>query len=392
MMQGKGDESMAFLPPIVWKKDGDEIQQLWNYVMQLEEQIRYVTGNLGSENLTDGAIGENALAPSVRTEILESKNSAQKNSLAIKKTAKELMVKVEQEIADRQSGETTLSNQISATAEGLDAEITARQNLGTTLSNQISVTAAGLSAEIAETEAGAYKKQTSFEINADGVEVKSTGSFNVEAGAGFNVHSRNLDCDETGLFVKSGTLQGEHLTTDGTKMLSASDIVIATTAPSGYNDRIWVKPLDSVAVTYSRSISARAQLIGWSGTITTNGANSAASGTHTYVLKIPYHVDTSSGSGADITVTIGGTLTFTAHVNPGYYPGGTYQGDGVIEKTLNSNTWIGGNNSLSISISGSAPGHGSDYKLNVGQIVLQAISAGNSGSGWKACEIKVYQG
>ena len=235
-------------------------------------------------------------------------------------------------------------------------------------------------------------ENTAVSIDMNGVHVDTTGSFDVEAGAGFNVHSQNLDCDENGLIVKSGTLQGEHLTTDGERLLSASDIVIATTAPSGYNDRIWVKPLDSVSVTYTRSISSRVQLIGWSGTITTSGANSAAAGTHSYKLKIPYHVDTSSGSGADITVTVGGSLVFTTHINPGYYSGpSTYVSDGVAEINLSSAVWLGENNSLSISISGSAPGNTDKYKLNIGQITLQATSAGNSGAGWKACEIKVYQ-
>jgi hypothetical protein len=234
-------------------------------------------------------------------------------------------------------------------------------------------------------------ENTAVSIDKNGVHVDTTGSFDVEAGAGYSVHSPNLDCDETGLFVKSGTLQGEHLTTDGERLLSASDIVVATTAPSGYNDRIWVKPLDSVSVTYTRSISSRVQLIGWSGTITTSGANSAAPGTHSYKLKIPYHVDTSSGLGADITVTVGG-LTFTGHINPGHYSGpSTYVGDGTFEATVTSSTWIGSNNSLSISISGRAPGNTDKYKLNIGQITLQATSAGNSGAGWKACEIKVYQ-
>ena len=83
---------------------------------------------------------------------------------------------------------------------------------------------------------------------------------------------------------------------------------------------------------------------------------------------------------------------FTKHINPGYYSGpSTYVADGVAEMNLSSAVWLGENNSLSISISGSAPGNTDKYKLNIGQITLQATSAGNSGAGWKACEIKVYQ-
>lgn len=47
---------MAFLPQITVKKEGDEVTQLRNYVLALEEQIRFVLNNLGAENITDKAI------------------------------------------------------------------------------------------------------------------------------------------------------------------------------------------------------------------------------------------------------------------------------------------------------------------------------------------------
>ena len=63
---------MAFLPQITVKKEGDEITQLRNYVMELEDQIRYVLNNLGAENITeksitaallqDGAVGAQQIA------------------------------------------------------------------------------------------------------------------------------------------------------------------------------------------------------------------------------------------------------------------------------------------------------------------------------------------
>lgn len=350
---------MAFLPPIVWKKDGDEITQLKNYVMQLEEQIRFVLGNLGAENMAEGGVSEDDLTNQLRQIIVETKTTAQKNRAAIQNTGKEIRLLVSQELLDK----------ILTGEEEVDAIRTA-----------------------------------SLLLSGDGLYVDTTGeviiqsgaAFKVVSGAEFIVYSQNLDVDENGLYVKSGTLRGEHYTSDGKSILSEDDIIVSTGTPTEKNNRIWVKPVSSVSVKHSRAISSRVNVIGYSGTLTTSGAASGSGGTCNYLLKLPYHAGTSSGNGIDITATVtgaGGSVVFTGHIAPGSYSGAGYVGDGTLEMRASSPVWFGTDSSVSLSISGGGSGSGnSSYKINTGEIALIGNSAGSSGSGWKDCEVRVYQG
>ena len=229
----------------------------------------------------------------------------------------------------------------------------------------------------------------------DGIVIGSGGSFTMESGSSFTVYSNNMDIDGTGITIKRGVIKGKHYTEDSTPLLSNNDIVVASTAPTGKPGMIWIKPIDSVTVNYSREVTSETNVNGYSSTLTTSGAASAAGGGNSYRLRMTVRAGTSSGSGIDVTITVGNALTFTAHVPPGYYDSEGYHGEKELDLTITNANWYGNNNSLAISISavgtGGESGMVNYYKIPVGSIQLTATSTNGSRSNWQSCEVKVYQ-
>jgi len=212
----KGGEQMAFLPPIQWNRNGDEMTQLKNYVLSLEEQVRYVLANLGGENMAAGGVSAEDLAPTLKTEIIETKNSAAKNALAIKKSSKSLeLLATKEELRD--GSVTKLNN----TAVLIDAE--------------------------------------------EGVKVKTTGNFEVESGG-----KVQIDADEGESYIRFGGTKEEPnfmlgrggnviansgnfkaLSVENAEMVSAptdtgtAKIFVGETQPSGMSNYLWIKPVNS---------------------------------------------------------------------------------------------------------------------------------------------------
>jgi len=60
-----------------------------------------VLGNLGAENMAAGGVSEEDLTEPLRTSIVETKTSVQKNSTAIKRTSKEIKLMVSQELLEK---------------------------------------------------------------------------------------------------------------------------------------------------------------------------------------------------------------------------------------------------------------------------------------------------
>lgn len=223
------------------------------------------------------------------------------------------------------------------------------------------------------------------------IKIKSGALFEVDSDGEFRVSSDNLDISGTGLEVKKGLLKGDHYTPDGEALLSKKDIVVSTEEPVAEDGRIWIKPLDATAVNYLLNVPAATAIDGFSGNLSTSGAVSGLTGTFTYRLKFLVKADTTSGSGIGVTATIGG-LTFTASIAPGSYPsGGGYDGDRVFDVTVTSNTWLGDQSTLALSVSASG-GTQDMYKIKAGSIQFTASGTGTGGAGWKNCEIKVYKG
>ena len=235
------------------------------------------------------------------------------------------------------------------------------------------------------------KSGGSLKVEGSGdIKIESSGTFEIESGGIFRVASDNLDVSETGLEVKSGLLKGDHYTPDGVAVLSRDDIVISTEAPDTVDGRVWIKPLDSTAVNYLLNVPAAVVADNFYGTLTTSGAVTGLTGTFSYRLKFLVNAGTSSGSGIDLTATVGG-LTFTQHIAQGGYVGNVYNGERTFDVTVTSSTWLGGNNTLSVSMS--ASGYNVEaYKIKAGSIEFTATGTGSGGAEWKSCEIKVYKG
>ena len=247
-----------------------------------------------------------------------------------------------------------------------------------------------------EVESGGDMKVLSggaMEIQSGGgMSIESGGEIKIKSGSTFEVESDNIDINDTGLTVKKGILKGKHYTEDGIPLLTGSDIVISSTQPAGESGRIWINPLDAVSVNFTKDITAATAVNGYTGNLTTSGAHAAsASSTHSYRLRMIIRAGTSSGNGIDVTIVVNNALTFTAHVPQGYYDAqDSYHGDTEVDITITNANWYGDQASLPISITATGYSVG-QYQIQPGSIQLIASSAGSGGTGWKNCEIKVYQ-
>ena len=244
-----------------------------------------------------------------------------------------------------------------------------------------------------EVDGGDVTIKSSGKLDVDGGEVtiKSGSKFSVNSDSVFEVDSANLLVDETSFVVKEGILKGDHYDAEGNPLMRQNAIVVSTEPPTNpENNTVWVKPLDSVSVSYKQNISSPVAINGFTGSLTTGTAVADPGGSsYTYRLKFPVHANTSTGNGIDVVVTIG-SLTFTQHIASGDYSTGF---DRVFDQTVTSSSWIFGSaGTTSVSISISVPqGPASYYRVNTGTIELNASYSGSGGTGWKNCEVKVYK-
>lgn len=146
---------MAVLMDLQGKSDIKDIKQVTNYLYQLEDQIRYVLANIGSENLSAGAVDVSNLAPALKQNIqnieIRMEREERKSRQLVSEDGKlrTLIVETEagimREMEDVESG---LRTTITETASGLRADI--QTNAGDITSLQ--ATAQGLGARITNAE------------------------------------------------------------------------------------------------------------------------------------------------------------------------------------------------------------------------------------------------
>lgn len=231
------------------------------------------------------------------------------------------------------------------------------------------------------------------------MEITSGGQLVINSGSTFIVQADNLTIDERGLTIDGGTVRANLYMPDGTPPLSKDDIVISTTQPAAAQGRIWIKPLDSVQAEYRANIQTETFANGSISKTLTGTAQTGQTGNNQYSLNLPAYSGTTSNITLDIDVSVTdgtNTITFAQMTIPhAYYEsGGGLKSKFILNATLTDNQWIATANSLTITI---APVLPSDFQkthfgIDTGQIELVASSTGSSGSGWKDCEIKVYQG
>lgn len=139
---------MARLGEIEYRGDGSDPRQLLNYMLQLEEQIKYALAHLGSENIQAGAIDEKLLAP------------------AVKQNIQNIEIRVEgQERKSRElkSEDGKLRTLILETEEGIMRDM---EDVEAGLRTTIMETAAGINTSINDKLGNYYtKSETATEIN-----------------------------------------------------------------------------------------------------------------------------------------------------------------------------------------------------------------------------------
>ena len=79
---------MAYLGDIQTRGQIRDINQVMDYLRQLEDQIRYALFNLDGENIQNGAIGAEQLSQGVNGEIKDAKSTAENSKKAAKRAQK----------------------------------------------------------------------------------------------------------------------------------------------------------------------------------------------------------------------------------------------------------------------------------------------------------------
>ena len=185
-----------------------DIKQVMNYVYQLEEQVRYILGHLGAENLSPGAVGEEQLSVNVKKDISDSAEMAEQNQRTLRNTKgdvatlQETASGLQTEVSNAQGSISTLQqtatslgtrlttaegniSTVTQTASGLSTRVGTAEGKVTTLEQKadaIGMTAGGIDMD----QATGTIKSSKMELTADGVEIKTGGTFTV-ASNNFNI-------------------------------------------------------------------------------------------------------------------------------------------------------------------------------------------------------------
>ena len=262
------------------KSQVTDVKQVMNYLYQLEEQIRYALGNIGSENITPGAIDEDKFSPRVKQNIqniqinVENQERISRQLKSEDGALRTLIVETEQGIMRQMTDEVNgLNTTITETARGLQAQIT--DNAGSITSLQ--ATARGLRVSVTGVEndvdalegtvggiettisAGVPKvKTTTVTIDTGGIDLKTGGRFTVQSG--------NFSIDNQG----NVTMAGQITSTSGSignwdigeKALTSKDGKVSLnskgTGDSGYSGIQVIGPdgvsfiTDARGMTYAR--------------------------------------------------------------------------------------------------------------------------------------------
>lgn len=231
-----------------------DIKQVMNYVYQLEEQVRYILGHLGAENLSPGAVGEEQLSVNVKKDISDSAEMAEQNQRTLRNTKgdvatlQETASGLQTEVSNAQGSISTLQqtatslgtrlttaegniSTVTQTASGLTTRVGTAEGKVTTLEQKadaIGMTAGGIDMD----QATGTIKSSKMELTAGGVEIKTGGTFTVasnnfnigadgsvemkgkvtaESGkiGGFNIKKRTLGDTSQGFYLFMAQNQGD---------------------------------------------------------------------------------------------------------------------------------------------------------------------------------------
>lgn len=373
-------------------------------------------------------------------------NVVQDNSTSITQTKKEISLKANQTTVDALSGRVTQqSTEIKQTAEeivllaetsdGLQAQITVNaeaiqslvkndegmqsqitQNAGaitlkadwTEVENLIGIVgqqgteieqnAQQIALKANKTDPAGSVSTSTVTVDADGVNIKTGGTFTVDSG--------NFDIDASGnMSAQNAYLSGD-VYVNGSPALSQRNIYVGTNAPaSPVAGMVWIKPDTSTSAqtTFTRQIpwGSRVHMVNTPKTGSLTGTATAAVGTkYTYRIRVPVYISpySSGTTGAvlhfDIATASGGAAVVSATKNVTITDYGS--GNKVIEMEVTGSSWVGNQQTLYFSLyTTELSGYYAYNVLNSSDtsaaITVECISTSSSGaSGWRDCSVFCY--
>lgn len=378
-----------------------KLQAMYEYMQQLNKQIRFVLQNIDEENLspafqqaledlkTDNSVVSTVTKGDLETvirqtaDMIEMKADAvytdpdtgQKIDLwtQVVQTAQDITSKADAEYTDPDTGKKThLWTQVFQSAEEISQKADAAYtdpDTGKTvnLTTQVIQTAQQLESKASKDDLQSAVTQTAGEISAivegttpvgavDSTKVTINQSgVAIATGGTFTVDSGNFALDGTGNLTANGAQINGELLNNGKPVLTDADIYVGTVEPQQKKaGMIWIKPVaddegnESVQTTHTGNYTSgsRQSLRSYPVTVTLTGTPAAAStGNYAYELSIPIYF-AGDVSSASVSATVGGK-TFSATVSGSRYSHKTIKLSGTYS------AWLGNASSLSVKISAS---------------------------------------
>ena len=192
-----------------------DIKQVMNYVYQLEEQVRYILGHLGAENLSPGAVGEEQLSVNVKKDISDSAEMAEQNQRTLRNTKgdvatlQETASGLQTEVSNAQGSISTLQQ----TATSLGTRLTtAEGNIST-----VTQTASGLTTRVGNAEGSiSTLQQTATSLGTRLTTAEGNISTVTQTASGLTTRVGNaegsistLQQTASGLSTRVGTAEGK---------------------------------------------------------------------------------------------------------------------------------------------------------------------------------------
>lgn len=236
---------------------------------------------------------------------------------------------------------------------------------------------------------------TLVSITANGVVIKTGGTFTVESG--------NFELDEQGNMSAQNAYLSGNVFTNGHPALSEYDIYVGTNAPSApHTGMVWIKPDESTSAstTFSKTITwgDRQNMVDNVRTGTMAGtATESVGSVFTYRVRIPVYIREFSGgkTGGELHLDLydkdGGTqlLSVVRNVTIDEYG----SGNKVIDITMSGDAWIGNRASMFFRlyvkrISGYYAYNVLNSSDNSAAITVNCTATSSGGaSGWRECAV-----
>ena len=283
----------------------------------------------------------------------------------------------------------------------LKAEKSTVDSLGNTVASHttaIEQNANQIALKANKTDPAGSVSTSTVTVDADGVNIKTGGTFTVDSG--------NFDIDASGnMSAQNAYLSGD-VYVNGSPALSQRNIYVGTNAPaSPVAGMVWIKPDTSTSAqtTFTRQIpwGSRVHMVNTPKTGSLTGTATAAVGTkYTYRIKVPVYISpySSGTTGAvlhfDIAMASGGAAVVSATKNVTITDYGS--GNKVVEMEVTGGSWIGNQSTLYFSLYTTAlSGYYAYNVLNSSDtsaaITVECISTSSSGaSGWRDCSVFCY--